>query len=208
MATKTSDIKFHIKNARLSFPALFSPVERTGDNGKVTLKYEASLLMPANDPQVKEIQRALQKAAIDKYGAKGAEIFKALWQAEKVCLRKGDKKRNTDSGEILEGYEGMYYVSASSKVRPTVIDRDRTPLAEGDRKPYSGCYVNAIVVFWAQTGQFGKRINCQLQGVQFVKDGDSFGGGRAASADEFDSLEDEFDGSGGDALDDDMGDLN
>ena len=48
----------------------------------------------------------------------------------------------------------------------------------------------ALVDFWAQDNQFGKRVNATLTGVQFVRDGDSFGGARVAAADDFDVLDD------------------
>jgi len=38
---------------------------------------------------------------------------------------------------------------------------------------------------WAQNNQYGKRINAQLDGVQFVRDGDPFGDG-AVGVDAFD----------------------
>jgi hypothetical protein len=82
------------------------------------------------------------------------------------------------------------YVSAASKTRPLVLDSNKTPLTDEDGKPYGGCYVNASIEIWAQDNQFGKRINAQLRGIQFVKDGDAFGGGGSpASADEFEELE-------------------
>jgi len=76
-------------------------------------------------------------------------------------------------------------VSARSKTRPTVLNRDKTPVAEADGVLYGGCYVNALLDVWAQDNAFGKRINATLKGVQFVRDGDAFGGGAPASADDF-----------------------
>ncbi len=35
--------------------------------------------------------------------------------------------------------------------------------------------VHAVVRLWAQDNAFGKRINAQLQGVQFASDGEAFG---------------------------------
>lgn len=81
------------------------------------------------------------------------------------------------------------YVSARSKTRPSVFDQQRQELTESDGKPYSGCYVNASIELWAQDNDFGKRVNAQLRGVQFLRDGDAFGGGaRPADADEFDEI--------------------
>jgi hypothetical protein len=68
-----------------------------------------------------------------------------------------------------------------------VLDRDKTPLVQADGRPYSGCYVNASVEFYAYDNN-GKGIAATLKGVQFFKDGDAFTGGGVASPDDFDDL--------------------
>ncbi len=82
----------------------------------------------------------------------------------------------------------MHSLNASNKARPLVLDRDKTPLTAADGKPYSGSYMNVSLEIWAQDNNFGKRINATLKGVQFVGDGDSFGGGAPASPDDFEDL--------------------
>jgi len=69
-----------------------------------------------------------------------------------------------------------------------VIDGDKTILKEESGRPYSGCYVNANIEVWAQDNSFGKRINAQLKGVQFYRDGDAFSGSAPSSPDEFDDV--------------------
>jgi hypothetical protein len=98
---------------------------------------------------------------------------------------------NGDAKATYEGYEGNLFFNASNKVRPTVVNRDRSPLTAQDGVVYSGCFVNVIIDVWAQDNEYGKRINAQLQGVQFFKDGDAFsGGGTAADAGDFDEIAD------------------
>jgi len=41
---------------------------------------------------------------------------------------------------------------------------------------------------WAQDNQFGKRVNAELLGVQFVRDGEPFGGGKPATPEDFEDL--------------------
>lgn len=54
--------------------------------------------------------------------------------------------------------------------------------------------MNASIELWAQDNkQFGKRINAQLRGVQFLRDGDAFAAGSPASEDEFEDLGDQGD---------------
>ena len=101
-----------------------------------------------------------------------------------VALHDGDEKAQYD------GFAGNFFVTASAQetAAPTVIDRDRSPLTQRSGRPYPGCYVNASLEFWAQDNAYGKRINAQLRGVQFLRDGDSFSAGRPASSDEFEDV--------------------
>jgi len=93
-----------------------------------------------------------------------------------------------------DGCAGMWMVKASNGKRPTVINRDKSPITEEDEVMYAGCYVNAIIEPWFQNNDFGKRVNANLLGVQFVKDGEPLGdGGTKVGADDFDDLgEDEL----------------
>ena len=162
-----------LKNVRLSFPSLFQ-TEKFGQED--TGKYAATFILDKND-HAKTIERLKEKV---QEGFKELKV-KSL-PAERICLKDGD-----ESGR--EEYEGAYIIKATTKKRPTVIDRDRTPLADEDGKPYSGCYVNAIINFWHQDNQYGKRVNANLLGVQFVKDGEAFGSGPIDVSDEFEALE-------------------
>ena len=60
-----------------------------------------------------------------------------------------------------------------------------------DGRPYAGCIVNGQVDVWAQDNpEFGRRINAELTGVQFVRDGEAFSGGAPAKPDDFDDVAD------------------
>ena len=176
-------MKVKIKDARLAFPHLWTAesVNGTGDP-----KFSCVLLLEPDSPSVKAVREAVEAVGKDKWGGKWPAVKKELEAKDRLPLHDGAQKADYD------GFAGMLYISASSKMRPLVIDRDRTPLAEADGKPYAGCYVHAIVDVWAQDNQFGKRVNAALAGVQFARDGDAFGG-VTASADDFDALEDEDD---------------
>lgn len=166
-----------LKNVRLAFPALFEP-SSYGDGDPA---YSATLIM---DPaQAEAVEKAIAGVARDKWGAKADAQLKALRASGKVCLRDGDEKADYD------GFEGMMFIAARSKTRPTVVDGQRQPLTQSDGRIYAGCYVNASLEIWAQDNGYGKRVNATLRGVQFVRDGEAFGGGRPASADEFDEIE-------------------
>lgn len=170
-------MKILLRDVRLAFPNLF---KASAPKGGGAAAFSASFIMPTTHKQVAELKAAFKKLATEKWAAKGDAIFKAMDAGDKLCLHNGDTKSD------YEGYEGNLFVSSRSKTRPTVFDQQRVPLTEADGKPYSGCYVNASIELWAQDNEFGKRINAQLRGVQFLRDGDAFaGGGTPADAEEF-----------------------
>jgi len=174
-----------LKNVRLAFcQNLFKPGVMPGSAADAVPKYSSTFLIPKNDPQVKTVQEAINAVALAKWEKKAAVIGRGLVAENKVCLHDGDLK------EQYDGFSGSMYVGASNKVKPLVIDKDRTELVESSGKPYAGCYVNCSLEVWAQDNQFGKRINATLRGVQFLRDGDAFVGGAPATDDEFEDIGD------------------
>lgn len=186
---RETNMKITLNNVRGAFlDALF--VAKTV-NGEGEPAYSGTWLLTPDHPAIPELEAAFAKVAKDKWGAKADAVMKELNLKDRTALHDGDTKADYD------GFPGNMFVTSRSKTRPTVIDRDRSPLTAADGKPYSGCYCNVIIELWAQDNNFGKRINAQLKGVQFVKDGDAFGGGTPpADANEFADL-----GAGSDAGD-------
>lgn len=170
-----------LKNVRLAFPNLFEPTTVAGE-GKP--RFSATLLIPADHPQIAEIEKAQEAVANAKWGQKAAAIVKGLTKQDKMALHDGDTKSKYD------GFPGNFFISAAAQenAAPTVIDRDRTPLSARSGRPYAGCFVNASIEFWAQDNNYGQRVNAQLRGIQFYADGDSFSAGRPADADEFEEV--------------------
>jgi len=165
-----------INNVRLSFPNLF---RRAVFNGEDT-KFGATLLLDKkmHAEEIVAIQTAIEeKLAGDLKGAK--------LTPDRICLRDGDESE-------YDGYAGCMSLKASNNSRPLVIHKDKSPITEDDGVVYAGCYVNAVIDFWTQNNQFGKRINANILGLQFAGDGEPFGdGGRVAKQDDFDDISDE-----------------
>lgn len=175
-------MKLMLKNVRLAFPQLF---QAATVNGEGEPAFSASFLLALDHPQIEEIRKAQEQVGKEKWGAKWEAVKKELNAKDRFALHDGDLKAN------YAGFEGNLYIGARNKTRPTIIDRDKTPLDSTDGRPYGGCYVNASIELWAQDNAYGKRINASLRGVQFFADGDAFSGGGAASADEFEACGDE-----------------
>jgi hypothetical protein len=183
MTQESDPTIIHITNARLSFPALFEP-KAGPEGGKPAFSATFLLDKKTHAKLIESISKAI------------AQVAQAQWKGKfpvnklkGVCLRDGDEKSDVD------GYgDGVMFVSARSAKRVPIVDRNLAPLVEDDGKPYAGCYVNATIRLWAQDNQFGKRVNAALRAVQFVKDGEPFGEGRADPEKEFTNLEESGEG--------------
>ena len=166
-----SNYKIKLNNVRLSFPSIFNKSEFNGQVGK----FEATFLMN-KESQAKMIADVeAQIALIQKDN-------KAKVSPDKICLK---------DGEFVDydGYAGCMSIKAGSNRRPTVLGRDKAPVVEEDNIVYAGCYVNAVVELWFQDNSYGKRVNCNLLGIQFAKDGDTFGAGDTDVSDDFDTID-------------------
>lgn len=171
--------KVKLKNVRLSFPDLFEAVEYEKGDGKP--RFNATFLVEPGSENDKAIRAAIQAEANEVFGKTAASMLKQFeGNSQKMCYLDGDTKE-------YDGYKGMWYIACHSKTRPTVLDRNKSPLVAADGRPYAGCYVNASIEIYAQNTA-NKGIRAGLKGVQFVEDGDAFGGGAPASPDEFDDL--------------------
>jgi hypothetical protein len=178
-------MKVMLKNVRLSFPDLF---EAKGFQGSPP-KFSATFLI--NKTENGELAYAPLMKAID-------DVSKTAWRGKADSVVKqlmGNTQRwpvKDGDDKDYDGYKGHYSLKASNAARPLVVDRERNPVAESDGVVYAGCYVNALVDVWAQDNKYGKAINVKLQGVQFAKDGETFGAGGGARVEDFDEI------SGGD----------
>jgi hypothetical protein len=179
-------MKLQLTTKRIAFPNLFK-ASSFEDGGKP--KFNAKFVVLPSDPQAAAIEAAMRAVAKEKWGAKADTVFDNLVKTGKkpeVCFVR-EPYKNRD-GDVYQGFEDAFYFTASNDVRPTVLDRDKSPLIAADGRPYAGCYVNAVVEIWAQDNKYGRGLRAALKGVQFVKDGDAFSGGGTASPDDFADL--------------------
>lgn len=186
-------MKVHLKEVRLAFPKLFRAAAVGNGDKKY---YSAAFPIDPKSANFVALEKACHEVAKEKWGAKGEQILKTIREKGDTGFK--HKPLTNAEGDVYEGFEGRYSVNASrreDKGAPLVVDRvpknaDGSPnkLTEQSGRPYAGCYVNTSIEVWAQDNQNGKRVNVELKGVQFVKDGDAFGSGAPASADDFEDL--------------------
>lgn len=172
-------MKVKLQNVRLAFPRLFKAEQVNGEGDP---QFSATFILPKNHPNVKDIENAILQVAKEKWADKAEVVLKKINAELKTCLKDGDLKAD------LDGFADNYFINASNKTRPYIINRDKTQLNPDDGVIYAGCYVYAVIDIWAMDNKFGKRICASLSGVQFYKDGDAFTGGGIASDDDFENL--------------------
>lgn len=171
-------VVIRIKNVRLSFPDLFVP-RRYMDDPTKPLKYKAHFLVPHGSPQEKEIKTAINTVNKEQWGDR-----KKLYPVNaSLCFRNGNDTE-------YDGYENHGYLVASNEYRPAIFDQYKKPLDDNDGTIYAGCYVHAVVRVWAQTGHGARKVNAELRGVMYHREGVAFAGSGKINIAEFAEFDD------------------
>lgn len=157
---------------RFSYVHVWEPSSMEG----AEKKYSVSIIIPKTDKElVAKIQAAIKEATEQgKEGKFGGKIPVNL----KTPLRDGDKERPDDPS-----YANSFFMSASSKSKPGVVDASREPILD-ESEFYSGCYGRASLNFYPYNASGSKGIACGLNHVQKLEDGEALGG-RGNAADDF-----------------------
>lgn len=184
MAVTNTDTKVITGKVRLSFANIWEPKSINGGD----TKYSSSILIPkADKTTMKKIKAAVEAAKeLGKNEKWGGKIPKNIH----TPVRDGDD----EADEKGEAYEGHYFLNASSKNKPGIVDRNREEIID-TTEVYSGCYVRVSISFYPFDTNGNKGVAVGLNNIQKWEDGD-FLGGRSRAEDDFDDLE-------GDDTDDD-----
>ena len=162
---------------RVSFPSVFAP---TAFDDKQEKKYKLNMLFPKGTDLAPMI--ALAKKVADARWPDLATRPKKL----KNPFRDGDVEKPD-----TEGYAGHMFVSATSKMKPGVVDQAKQEILSADATDggfYAGCYARASVTAYAYDKFGNAGVAFGLQHVQKLRDGDEFSG-RGKAEDEFDAVE-------------------
>jgi len=187
-----------LKNVRIAFiDDLFEPAQYEGQGD---FRHTATFIVEPGSANDAAIQDAIQKEAVGLWGKKAEAFLEDMRGNKNKFSYMKNKKDKT--GEVYEGFENRYALSAVRKAKdgaPIFLHKFKDPATGAAQKLtgkegviYAGCYVNAKVEMWAQSGTYSG-MRCGLLGVQFSDHGDSFGGASRATDDGFDAIDAEDD---------------
>ncbi len=145
-------------------------------------KYSVSCLISKSETKLLEKINAAVEAAkeVGKEKKWNGKIPANL----KLPLRDGDDDRPDD-----ENYTGCFFINASNKEAPQIVDRKVQPILD-PMECGSGDYCNVSVNFYPFNSNGNKGIAASLGNIQLVKRGDRLAGKTSAASD-FDVVEDE-----------------
>lgn len=153
-------------------------------------KYSVMLLIDKNDKESLAAFKAAMKELTKEACAQG------MWGG-KVPAKFNNPLHDADEDpnkSALPEYQGMFYVNASSKFKPGVVDRNKQPIIDPSDF-YSGCYGRAQINLFPYEHMGNTGIGVGLNNLQKVKDGPDLSGHPDPQA--------AFDGFDNSAFDDD-----
>ena len=157
---------------RLSYLNAFEPKETpSGD-----MKHSASILVPKDDEaSIKEIELAINKAV--QKGVDNNKFSKAHVPSLRLPLRDGDAEH--EAGDRGPEYKGHFFLNASSKNKPGIVDANAKPLFDPDEF-YSGCYGRADINFFPYNQAGNKGVGVGLNNLMKTDDGERLDGRQKA----------------------------
>lgn len=184
VTAKRTGTKVTTGKVRLSYAHIFEPHAM---NESQEAKYSVSVIIPKTDTEtLKAIKEATDQAKKDGAAKWGNKIPANL----KTPLRDGDVDREDDPA-----YVGCYFLNASSKNKPGVVDQNVQPVLDAT-EVYSGCYARLTLNFYAYNASGNKGVAAGLGNIQKLEDGEPLGG--------FTRAEDDFDSVDGDSASEDF----
>lgn len=168
---------------RVAFPQVFQPK----GIGNAEPKFSIAMLFSKADKSAKQFFVDLMDEALAKETAWDKATKEAV-KRKMISERFGDG----DLKPEYQGYAKHFYVNASNKYKPDVVDQKRVTIESMD-KFYPGCYAHATIIAFTYNSPIGgKGISFSLQNIQKLADGERFGN-VAKGEDDFDDVEVEDD---------------
>lgn len=175
MTTKKNQLKetkVVTGKVRLSYVHVWEPVAIEGSTEE---KYSVSLIIPKSDTKTiakisEAIENAIENGKSSKFGGKTPPNLKRP-------LRDGDLERPDD-----DAYANSYFINASSRTRPGVVDISRNPIIDQD-EVYSGCFGITSITLYPFNVNGNKGVACGLNHIMKIADGEPLGGRSSAESD-------------------------
>lgn len=185
---KPNDRKVTSPKFRASFAWVFKPQPpMEGSTGEP--KYGVTMLFDAaarKTPQYEAMKKLAHAAAKEKFGDKLKPDGNGWYHGLRNPFRDGAEKSE------LEGYEGMVFVAATTKMQPGCVDAQLNRIISDEAGPegfYSGCYARATLTAYGYDKAGNKGVTFGLQNLQKIADGEAFSG-RVSAENDFDSVDD------------------
>lgn len=176
-----------ILKIQLAYVHLLKPfaANDSGDGAK----YSAVLIIPKDRTETIAAIKACINAA---YDAGVAKVWNGKAPAKsslRTPLRDGDVDRPDDLD-----FKNCYFINASSKSRPGIIDTQRHDLTDPafEQEVYSGMEAHVTFTMFAYDAKGNKGISCGLNNVCKCGKGTFMGGRVSAESDFSDELDSEF----------------
>lgn len=188
MSQTTNPASGKVLNVQLAYVHLLKPRAAT-DSGD-DAKYSCVIIIPKDRKETIDSIRACIKAA---YEAGVSKVWGGKAPAKATLrspLRDGDVDRPDD-----EDFKNCYFINASSKTRPGIIDTKRNDLTDPsqEQEVYSGMLAHVTFTMFAYDAKGSKGISCGLNNVCKCGKGTFMGGRVSAESDFADELGSEFD---------------
>ena len=148
-----------------------------------TPKYSVSFIFPKSDKITYEKMMSAMKAAYENGQAtlKGNSKVAPAFERLKLAVRDGDEKYEEDPDKNAI-YKNCWFVNASSKTAPGIVDRNRVEIIER-KEMYSGVIGRVAINFYAYNTNGNKGIAAGLNNLQKIRDGAPLGGASRAEDD-------------------------
>ncbi len=164
-----------IKKARLGFPALL--VAKAVQGGEP--KFSCNFILDVGAEEWKEMGTIISAMAQEKWSENANGVLTMIKSDKRLrCYGQGSEKISQKTGLVYDGFDGKLYISASNSEKPKLYGTDANelpPTANANQLFVGGNYVSGVISFWLQDNQFGRGIRANLDGVQYIEEGEHFG---------------------------------
>lgn len=142
-------------------------------------KFSVVILIPKESETINKVYEGIYNATKNGLELWGGQVPQDLI----TCLKDGDS-----TGK--EEYKNHFYINATSKYRPQIVDKDLKLL--NPDKLYNGCVARVSISFYPYNHKESKNkgISCELLNIQKLQDGNLILN-RASAIDDFSEVYDD-----------------